>query len=58
MEVKKLELEGKKVEKESKMMEAYNHLISQDTSSMTEEEKAEPLAATKCLRKMLFHDII
>jgi len=58
MESKKLEMEGKKLEKESKMMDAYNNLISQDTSSMTDDEKSERLAAMKCLRKMLFPEII
>jgi hypothetical protein len=51
-------MEGKKLEKESKMMDAYNNLISQDTSSMTDGEKAERVAAMKCLRKMLFPEII
>ncbi|CAD6240249.1 unnamed protein product [Miscanthus lutarioriparius] len=45
---------GKMVEKESKMMEAYNSLILQDTSSMSDVEKAERVAAMKCLRKALF----
>ena len=58
MESKKLEMEGKKLEKESKMMDAYNNLISQDTSSMTDDEKSERLAVMKCLRKMLFPEII
>jgi hypothetical protein len=58
MEGKKLEMEGKKLEKESKMMDAYNNLISQDTSSMTDGEKAERVATMKCLRKMLFPEII
>jgi len=53
-EGKKLDLEGKRLEKESKMMETYNNLISQDTSSMSDEEKAERVAAMKCLRKTLF----
>nr|TKW21410.1 hypothetical protein SEVIR_4G160200v2 [Setaria viridis] len=35
--------EGKKLEKESKMMEAYNSLILQDTSSMSDVEKADEL---------------
>jgi hypothetical protein len=46
--------EGKKLEKESKMMETYNNLISLDTSSMSDVEKAERVAAMKCLRKVLF----
>jgi hypothetical protein len=58
LEGKKLEMEGKKLEKESKMMDAYNNLISQDTSSMTDDEKVERVAAMKCLRKMLFREII
>jgi hypothetical protein len=32
-------MESKKLEKESKMMDAYNSLISQDTSLMTDVEK-------------------
>jgi len=35
-------------------MEAYNNPISQDTSSMSDEKKAERVAAMKCLRKALF----
>jgi hypothetical protein len=31
--------EGKKFDKETKMMETYNNLAAQDTSSMTNEEK-------------------
>lgn len=54
IEGRKLEMESKKFEKESKMMDAYNSLISQDTSSMIVDEKAERVAAMKCLRKMLF----
>jgi hypothetical protein len=46
--------EGKKLEKESKMMEAYNNLISQDTSSMSDAEKAEQVVGMKYLRKALF----
>ena len=46
--------EGKKLEKESKMMETYNNLISVDTSSMSDVEKVERVAAMKCLRKALF----
>jgi hypothetical protein len=55
-EGKKLLLEAKKVERESKMMDAYNNLISQDTSTMSDEEMAERVAAMKCLRKTLFHE--
>ena len=55
---KKLILEAKKVEKESKMMDAYNNLISQDTSSMSDEEKAERVVAMKCLRKAFFPETI
>lgn len=58
MEGKKLEMEGKKLEVEGKMMDAYNNLISQDTSSMTDDEKSERVAGMKCLRKMLFPEII
>ena len=47
---------GKMLEKESNMMEAYNSLILQDTSSMSDVEKVERVAAMKCLRKALFHE--
>jgi hypothetical protein len=57
-EGKKLILEAKKVEKESKMMDAYNNLISQDTSSISDEEKAERVVTMKCLRKAFFHETI
>ena len=50
--------EAKRLEKESKMMQAYNTLISQDTSSMSDEEKAERVAAMKCFRKTLFPEMI
>jgi hypothetical protein len=50
--------EGKKHEKESKMMEAYNNLISQDTSSMSDAKKAERVVAMKCLRKALFPETV
>ncbi|CAO2205284.1 unnamed protein product [Urochloa humidicola] len=46
--------EGKKLEKETKMMETYNNLASQDTSSMTDEEKAHRLSILKKLEKALF----
>ncbi|EAY94372.1 hypothetical protein OsI_16136 [Oryza sativa Indica Group] len=46
--------EGRKLEKESKMMETYNSLISQDTSSMSAEEKAQRVSMMKCLMKTLF----
>ncbi|CAO2035052.1 unnamed protein product, partial [Urochloa humidicola] len=46
--------EGKKLEKESKMMETYNNLISQDTSSMSAEEKALRVSMMKCVMKTLF----
>ncbi|CAL5032267.1 unnamed protein product [Urochloa decumbens] len=48
--------EGKKLEKESKMMETYNNIISQDTSLMSNEEKAHRVAMMKCLMKALFPD--
>ena len=57
-EGKKFTLEAKKVEKESKMLDAYNNLVAQGTSSMSDEEKAERVVAMKCLRKALFHEII
>jgi len=50
--------EAKRLEKESKMMHAYNTLISQDTSSMSDEEKAKRVAAMKCFRKTLFPEMI
>ncbi|XP_022684446.1 glutathione S-transferase T2-like [Setaria italica] len=49
--------EAKRLEKESNMMQAYNSLISQDTSSMSDEEKAERVAAMNCLRKSLFPEM-
>ncbi|CAD6268474.1 unnamed protein product [Miscanthus lutarioriparius] len=50
--------EAKRLKKESKMMHAYNTLISQDTSSMSDEEKAERVATMKCFRKTLFLEMI
>nr|CAB3446005.1 unnamed protein product [Digitaria exilis] len=46
--------EVKKLEKEPKMMEAYLSISSQDTSSMSDVEKAERVAVMKCLRQKLF----
>lgn len=46
--------EGKKLDLAGKMMEAYNNLVSQDTSLMSDDEKAERVIAMKCLRKKLF----
>ena len=49
--------EAKRLEKESKMMQTYNTLISQDTSSISDEEKAERVAAMKCFRITLFSEM-
>ncbi|CAL5089564.1 unnamed protein product [Urochloa decumbens] len=46
--------EGKKLEKESKMMETYINLMSQDTSSMSDEERGQRVSMMKCLMKTLF----
>ncbi|CAN6360623.1 unnamed protein product [Urochloa humidicola] len=46
--------EGKKFEKETKMLETYNNLVSQDTNSMSDEEKAQRVRIMKCLAKALF----
>jgi hypothetical protein len=46
--------EGKKLDKETKMMETYNNLASQDTSSMTDDEKVQRLSMLKKLEKALF----
>jgi hypothetical protein len=46
--------EGKKFDKETKMMETYNNLTAQDTSSMTNEEKMQRLSMLKKLEKALF----
>jgi hypothetical protein len=46
--------EGKKLEKESKMMDTYNNLALQDTTSMSCEEKAQRLSMMKKLEKALF----
>ena len=50
--------ETKRLEKESNMMQAYNTLISQDTSSISDEEKAKRAAAMKCFRITLFSEMI
>ena len=50
--------EAKRLEKESKMMQTYNTLISQDTSSISDEEKAKRVAAIKCFRITLFSEMI
>ncbi|CAN6271489.1 unnamed protein product [Urochloa humidicola] len=46
--------EGKKIEKETKMLDTYNNLISQDISSMSDEEKARRVRIMKCLDKTIF----
>ncbi|CAL4993194.1 unnamed protein product [Urochloa decumbens] len=46
--------EGKKLEKESKMMETYINLMSQDTSSMSAEEREQRVSMMKYLMKTLF----
>jgi hypothetical protein len=46
--------EGKKLEKETRMMETYNNLASKDTSSMSDDEKAQRLSMLKKLEKALF----
>jgi hypothetical protein len=46
--------EGKKLEKETKMMESYNSLALQDTSSMSGEERAQRLSMLKKHEKALF----
>jgi hypothetical protein len=46
--------EGKKLEKETRMMETYNNLASNDTSSMSDDEKAQRLSMLKKLEKALF----
>jgi hypothetical protein len=50
--------EGKKLDKETKMMETYNNLVSQDTSSMSDEEKAQRAMMMKCLMKALFPETV
>ncbi|CAN6382126.1 unnamed protein product [Urochloa humidicola] len=46
--------EGKKFDKEIKMMETYNNLTSQDTSSMSDEEKAQRARMMRKLENALF----
>ncbi|CAL5035013.1 unnamed protein product [Urochloa decumbens] len=46
--------EGKKLEKETKMMETCNNLASQDISSMSDEEKAQRVRMMKKLEMALF----
>jgi hypothetical protein len=46
--------ERKKLDKETKMMETYNNLAAQGTSSLTNEEKAHRLSMMKKLEKALF----
>ena len=46
--------EGKKLEKETKMMETYNNLALQDTSSMSDEEKEQRVSMMKKLENALF----
>ncbi|CAL4914566.1 unnamed protein product [Urochloa decumbens] len=46
--------EGKKFDKEIKMMETYNNLASQDTSSMSDEEKAQRVRMMQKLENAIF----
>lgn len=49
--------EAKMYEKEAKMLETYSRLITQDTTQMADDIRAEHVAAIKCLRKVLFPDL-
>ncbi|CAN6201034.1 unnamed protein product [Urochloa humidicola] len=46
--------EGKKFDKEIKMMETYNNLTSQDISLMSDEEKAQRVRMMQKIEKALF----
>jgi hypothetical protein len=61
MEVSKIGLErakeekaAKLIEKETKTMETYSRLLTQDTSGMSDDMKAEHVIAIRCLRMKLF----
>ncbi|TVU00915.1 hypothetical protein EJB05_53646, partial [Eragrostis curvula] len=54
LEAQKIAHQTAQENKASKMMEAYLTISSQDTSSMSDEEKAERVAVMKCLRMKLF----
>jgi hypothetical protein len=55
-DAKQIVKETKMMEKETRMMETYSCLLSQDTSGMADDMKAEHIAAIRCLRKKLFPD--
>ncbi|TVU03820.1 hypothetical protein EJB05_50629, partial [Eragrostis curvula] len=54
LEASKIAHQTAQENKTAKMMEAYLSISSQDTSSMSDEEKAERVVVMKCLRQKLF----
>lgn len=54
LEASKLNHRAKVENKEAKMLEAYNTVLSRDTSGYSAEEKEEHLATLRCSRMRLF----
>uniref|UniRef100_A0A0A8YXF2 Uncharacterized protein n=1 Tax=Arundo donax TaxID=35708 RepID=A0A0A8YXF2_ARUDO len=46
-----------KEQKEAKLLETYNLLLSKDVGQMSDEEKADHVQTLKCLKKRLFPEI-
>lgn len=56
LEASKLNHRAEVENKEAKMLEAYNTVLSRDTSGYSVEEKEEHLATLRCLRMRLFSE--
>jgi hypothetical protein len=56
LEASKLNHRAEVVNKEAKMLEAYNTVLSRDTSGYSAKEKEEHLATLRCLRMRLFSE--
>lgn len=56
LEASKLNHQAEVVNKEAKMLEAYNTVLSRDTSGYSAKEKEEHLATLRCLRMRLFSE--
>jgi len=57
-EAKLLEKEGKKHDKESKLLETYKALLMTDTSQMHEDMITEHMLALKGTREMIFPTVL
>jgi hypothetical protein len=54
LEISRLNMQAAKVQKEEKLLEAYNSLLVRDTSHMSEEAKARREKTLEMMEKKLF----